>query len=247
MPRRQIHQCACPVCSRAQDHPDKTIHHQFNLLLSRLDEQQRRWLIALESKKIGHGGDRFMARVSGISVETIRRGRRELDGNLQGRPTARVRLPGAGRRRAGTPIPTEAASQRGRQGPQLRTKTLLVEDEAAARRNYQRALAADGHEVSVALTGNEALRKIEEDFFDVALVNLKVTDIGGFNLVRALRKAAPHTEIIVVTASPSIENAKESIRLGAFDYLTKPFDADMIRNIISQALTCRQWALRKMC
>jgi hypothetical protein len=75
------------------------IHHQFNVVLSRLDEQQRRWMVALESKKIGHGGDRFMAKVSGISVETIRRGRHELDDNLQSRPADRVRVPGGGRPR----------------------------------------------------------------------------------------------------------------------------------------------------
>ena len=60
---------------QSENHADRELHHQFNLLLSRLDEQQRRWMVALESKKIGHGGDRFMAAVSGLSVETIRRGR----------------------------------------------------------------------------------------------------------------------------------------------------------------------------
>lgn len=85
-----------PICSQSEDHPDKRLHHQVNLLLSRLDEQQRRWMVALESKKIGHGGDRFMAAVSGLSVETIRRGREELDDDLKGRPVDRVRLPGAG-------------------------------------------------------------------------------------------------------------------------------------------------------
>ncbi len=99
MPGREVHQCECSTCTQHEDHPDKQIHHQFNLLLSRLDEQQRRWMVALESKKIGHGGDRFMAKVSGISVETIRRGRNELDDDLKGRSTDRVRLPGGGRAR----------------------------------------------------------------------------------------------------------------------------------------------------
>jgi hypothetical protein len=96
MPGQDVHQCRCPICSQGENHADRELHHQFNLLLSRLDEQQRRWMVALESKKIGHGGDRFMAAVSGLSVETIRRGRQELDDHLAGRPTDRVRLPGAG-------------------------------------------------------------------------------------------------------------------------------------------------------
>jgi len=99
MSLRKVHTCECPICCHSQDHADKAIHHQFNVLLSRLDEQQRRWMVALESKKIGHGGDRFMAKVSGISVETIRKGRKELDDDLTDRPIDRVRVPGGGRPR----------------------------------------------------------------------------------------------------------------------------------------------------
>jgi hypothetical protein len=68
----------------------------MNLFLSRLDEQQRRWYVALESKKIGHGGDARLSQITGLDVETIRRGRRELEAELTERPTAQVRLPGGG-------------------------------------------------------------------------------------------------------------------------------------------------------
>jgi hypothetical protein len=92
-----VHQCACPCCREGQDHPERQLHHQINLLMSRLDEQQRRWLAALESKKVGHGGDTVLAQVTGLHIDTIRRGREELDADLEGRPTDRVRKPGAGR------------------------------------------------------------------------------------------------------------------------------------------------------
>jgi hypothetical protein len=69
----------------------------MNLLLSRLDEQQRRWYVAVESARVGYGGDRALSRITGMNVETIRRGRRELDDSLRGRPSDRVRLPGGGR------------------------------------------------------------------------------------------------------------------------------------------------------
>jgi hypothetical protein len=69
----------------------------MNLLLSRLDEQQRRWYAAVESARIGHGGDRFISTVTGLHVDTIRRGREELADSLEGRPTDRIRLPGGGR------------------------------------------------------------------------------------------------------------------------------------------------------
>jgi len=69
----------------------------MNLLLSRMDEQQRRWYVALESLRVGHGGDVLLARITGMHVETIRRGREELDHDLQDRPADRIRLPGGGR------------------------------------------------------------------------------------------------------------------------------------------------------
>ena len=69
----------------------------MNVFLSRLDEQQRRWYVALESMKIGHGGDTRLSQITGLHVDTIRRGREELADDLADRPSARIRLPGGGR------------------------------------------------------------------------------------------------------------------------------------------------------
>jgi hypothetical protein len=65
--------------------------------MSRLDEQQRRWFAALESKKAGYGGDTLFSLITGLRVDTIRCGREELDAEFQGRPSDHVRGPGAGR------------------------------------------------------------------------------------------------------------------------------------------------------
>lgn len=69
----------------------------MNVFLSRLDEQQRRWYVALEAQKLGHGGIEMMARITGMDVGTIRRGSRELRNDLGDRPVGRTRLPGGGR------------------------------------------------------------------------------------------------------------------------------------------------------
>jgi hypothetical protein len=92
-----VHACQCPACTTGDDSAERLLHHQLNLVFSRLNEQQRRWLAALESKKLGHGGDTLLSLISGLHVDTIRRGRAELDAELAGRPTDRVRNPGAGR------------------------------------------------------------------------------------------------------------------------------------------------------
>lgn len=109
-----IHQCECEICQQPEYHLDQTLHRQMNLLLSRLDEQQRRWYAALEAKKRGHGGATQVAEISGlhvpavvqVSVETIRRGRTELENGLADRPVDRVRKAGGGRK------PVEKKSQR---------------------------------------------------------------------------------------------------------------------------------------
>jgi hypothetical protein len=69
----------------------------MNVFLSRLDETQRRWYVALESQRIGHGGDRLLAQITGMNETTIRRGREELEAELADCPPERVRQPGAGR------------------------------------------------------------------------------------------------------------------------------------------------------
>jgi hypothetical protein len=103
--------CQCRICQQAGDHPDKQLHHQINLLLSRLDEQQSRWFVAVEANQLGAGGARLMSQITGMDIKTIRRGQVELAANLAGRPPDRVRLPGAGRppaARAASPVAAAA-------------------------------------------------------------------------------------------------------------------------------------------
>jgi hypothetical protein len=97
MPQRDVHQCQCPACTAPDPHPDREVHSRINLLMSRLDEQQRRWDAAVESADLGHGGDRRLSLITGLHVDTIRRGREERADSLAARPADRVRLPGGGR------------------------------------------------------------------------------------------------------------------------------------------------------
>ena len=98
MSQKSIHQCQCAICQSPEPHPDQEQHHKMNVLLSRLDEQQRRWYVAVEADRIGHGGTELLSTITGINVNTIRRGRRELADELADRPTDRVRNPGGGRK-----------------------------------------------------------------------------------------------------------------------------------------------------
>jgi hypothetical protein len=97
MPDADDVSCRCPVCQQVGDRPERELHRQMLLLFHRLDEQQRRWFAAVESNRIGHGGDTRVSQITGLDEKTIRRGREELAASLAERPVDRVRLPGAGR------------------------------------------------------------------------------------------------------------------------------------------------------
>lgn len=86
------------------------LHHQINVIMSRLDEQQRRWYAAVEANRRGHGGLILVGQITGLDEKTIRRGQEELALDLAERPDDRVRLPGAGRPRAEKKTPASKRS-----------------------------------------------------------------------------------------------------------------------------------------
>src|ERR1019366_367298 len=88
-----IYQCQCPQCQQGEPSFVRCLHAHVNLFLSTLDERQRRLYAGLESHQLGYGGDRQVALITGMSVHTIAKGRRELS---EFRPNARIRKPGAG-------------------------------------------------------------------------------------------------------------------------------------------------------
>jgi hypothetical protein len=92
--------CPCLRCRENLSHPDGAHHRQLLAVLAHLDEHERRWVAALEAVRLGYGGTRAVAQITGLDEKTIRRGRRELASGLSGLGTGRVRRPGAGRPRS---------------------------------------------------------------------------------------------------------------------------------------------------
>ena len=102
----EVHNCQCVDCSKKEDHPNKKFHYQMNLFLSRLNEQQRRWYVALEANHIGHGGIRLLSKITGINGKTIQRGQKEMNQNIANRPIKQIRQKGGGRQRVETKMPS---------------------------------------------------------------------------------------------------------------------------------------------
>lgn len=126
-------------------------------------------------------------------------------------------------------------------------KVLVIDDEAIVRRSCLRALSDDGHQVSTAGNGNEALEMLDKGTFDVVFLDLKIPGSGGLGLLPVIQKTSPRTDIVVITGFPSVDNAKESIRLGAFDFIIKPFAPSTLCAVVSQVLACRPWKVHERC
>ena len=93
----EVRLCQCPPCQAGEAHAARVLHEQMNLLLSRLGEAERRWYAAVEANRLGRGGARLVAQITGLDEKTIRRGQAEVAGSLADVPIKRQRRAGGGR------------------------------------------------------------------------------------------------------------------------------------------------------
>ncbi len=105
---------------------------------------------------------------------------------------------------------------------------LLVDDDATLRDRLARALRARGYEGATAGNGAEALARARQDSPELVVLDLRMPDLSGLDVLRALRAEDPATRILILTGYGSIATAVEATRLGAVGYLPKPVDADDI-------------------
>lgn len=101
-------------------------------------------------------------------------------------------------------------------------KILVVDDENTLRHFLRLNLQEQGYHVSEAANGETALRLVEHNAFDVALIDLHLSDMNGLDIVRHLRNTHSQTSVIILTAYATVDSAIEALRQGAHDYLTKP-------------------------
>jgi len=112
---------------------------------------------------------------------------------------------------------------------------LVIDDEVAVNNNIRKILSKKGFNVDQAFTKTEALEKIEESAYTLVLLDLKIPEVKDLELLKAIRDRRPDTMVIIITGYASIETAVETSRLGAIDYLAKPFTPDEIRNATEKA------------
>jgi CheY-like chemotaxis protein len=118
----------------------------------------------------------------------------------------------------------------------MRKETMLVvEDEDIMREALYDYFSDEGHKVDTANDGDKALEKFNLEDYNVMIVDLKLPGRDGLSVLKEIRAKNQKAKVIIITAYPSVETAKEAIRGGATDYLPKPFELDYLENIIRQS------------
>jgi DNA-binding NtrC family response regulator len=112
---------------------------------------------------------------------------------------------------------------------------LVVDDEQIVRESLGAWLKEDGHEVRLCADGRQALAAAREERFELALVDLKMPGMDGLELARRLREASPKIMIVVMTAFASVDTAVRALKEGAYDYITKPFDPEVLSHLLKRA------------
>ncbi len=116
---------------------------------------------------------------------------------------------------------------------------LIADDEESIRWVLERACAKDGHTVHAVASGREALAALRERAYDVALIDIKMPDLSGLDVLTRAREDHVDTLFIIMTAQNTMANAIEATKRGAYDYLTKPFNLDEVELLVGRAMELR--------
>jgi two-component system response regulator HydG len=117
-----------------------------------------------------------------------------------------------------------------------KVSVLVLDDDAAHAEAAAESLSRSGYDCTVATSGTQGARLIEKGAFDIVLTDLVMRDLSGLEIVRKVKASSPETEVIVMTGYPSYETALEAMDEGAYDYLNKPIDLNILRVKIRKAL-----------
>lgn len=116
-------------------------------------------------------------------------------------------------------------------------KVLIVDDEQNIRTTLKHCLKSEGYDLDIAVNGEEALDKIKGGDFDLVLLDIKMPGLSGMEVLSRLREEGNEVNIIIMTAYGTVEKAVEAMKLGAIDFLSKPFTPDEIRSIVNKVLS----------
>lgn len=113
---------------------------------------------------------------------------------------------------------------------------LIMEDEEVVAKGLEMVLTEEGYNVDLAFTGEQALETFSSDKYDLLVADLRLPDIDGMEVVKRVKEQQPETEVVIITGYSSVTSAVDAMKIGVFDYLTKPFVETEIKEAVHGAL-----------
>ena len=121
-----------------------------------------------------------------------------------------------------------------------RKQVLIVDDEPNLRKILSAQLTRDGYDVMIAEDGAQGLAMLRENHIDMVITDLKMPKVDGMTLLKEALREDPELPVVMITAHGTVDTAVEALKSGAFDYFTKPFDKDEVRQIVAKALKTKE-------
>ena len=126
-----------------------------------------------------------------------------------------------------------------------KSKILVLDDDPVVTLSCKRIHGAEGYDITTVEKGGDALERMAKEEFDLLISDIRLPDINGLTVLKESRVLQPDTDVVIITGYPTLEDAKESIKLGAFEYIEKPFTPDFMLNVARKIFDKRGWILRQ--
>jgi len=122
----------------------------------------------------------------------------------------------------------------------MKPKILVVDDEASHRKMIEAVLSDEGYEIKQADDGQTAIDAVKKEFYDLVLMDIRMSAVGGIEALKQIKEISPAIPIIIMTAYASVDTAVNALKSGAYDYLTKPLDIDELKILVQKTLRYHQ-------
>jgi DNA-binding NtrC family response regulator len=122
----------------------------------------------------------------------------------------------------------------------MKQRILVVDDEEIVLRSVLRVLGESGYDLETARNGADALKRIDEAAFDLLLLDIMMPQVDGLEVLQRVKESHPDVEVVMITGLAQVQTAVRSMKLGAFDYLPKPFEPDELKRVVERALERRR-------
>lgn len=124
-------------------------------------------------------------------------------------------------------------------------RILVLDDDPVVTLSCKRILGAEGYSITTVEKGEDALNKLSKEDYDLLISDVRLPDINGIEVLKEARIIKPKTDVVIITGYPTLEDAKESTKLGAAEYIEKPFTPDFMLNVAKKVFDTRGWILRQ--